>query len=97
MVTIASFYRLNYLQQADLIMQHGLFLQTRKEGNFVIDLYELHDLLIEIFYQNETEEPVSVMAYNTAEKLKTLHSGNLQPRLVIRKDSDNLREGNYAA
>jgi hypothetical protein len=97
MLTTSNFYRLNYLQQADLLLQQGLFLQTRNEGNFVIDLYELHDLLVEIFYQKENEEPVSVMVYNAAEKLKTLFAGNLQPRLTIRKDKDHFRTGNYAA
>lgn len=62
----------------------------------MVDLYELHDLLVEIFYLHETEEPVSVMAYNTAEKLKTLPVGNLQPRLTI-KNTQTFRKGNYAA
>ena len=97
MVSTSSFYRLAYTQQADLLLQQGLFLQTRKEGNFIIDLYELHDLLVEIFYQNDSEEPVSVMAYNAVEKLKSLYAGNLQPRLIIKKGNDNFRKGNYAA
>lgn len=94
MFTTASFYQLNYQQQADLLLKHGLFLQTRIEGNFVIDLYELNDLLIEIFYQNENDEPVSVMAYNAVEKLKTMQPRLLQPRLTIKND---LQKGTYAA
>ena len=97
MLSTSSFYRLNYTQQADLLLQQGLFLQTREQENFVIDLYELHDLLVEIFYQRETGEPVSVMAYNAMEKLKTLYAGNLQPRLTIKKGNDGFCKGNYAA
>ena len=96
MVTSSDFYQLNYTQQADLLLQQGMFLQTRLEGNFIIDLYELHNLLVEIFYLDETEEPVSVMAYNTADKLKSLHMGNLQPRLTIKKN-DAFQKGNFAA
>jgi len=96
MFTTSSFYRLNYLQQADLLSQQGSFLQTRSEGNFTIDLYELNDLIVEIFYQKETEEPVSVMAYDAMEKLKALYPGGLQPRLTV-KASDSERKGAYAA
>jgi len=97
MVTASTFYQLNYIDQADLLLQQGNFLQTRSEGNFIIDLYELQDLLIEIFYQKENEEPVSVMAYTTTEKLKLFGKGNLQPRLTIKNNNDQIQEGNYAA
>ena len=96
MLSTSSFYQLNYAQQADALLQQGLFLETRKEGNFIIDLYELHDLLVEIFYNNESEQPVSVMAYNALDKLKKLYPGKLQPRLRI-KDNGDYRKGAYAA
>ena len=98
MVTSSTFYQLNYREQADLLLKQGTYLQTRSEDNFIIDLYELEDLLIEIFYNNESEEPVSVMAYNTSEKLKTLVKGNLQPRLTIRKEgTDSFQNESFAA
>lgn len=97
MLTTSGFYRLNYAQQADLLLQQGTFLQSRPEGAFLIDLYELNDLLIEIFYQKETGEPVSVMAYNAEEKLKSLFPKNLQPRLILKKGAGNYRNGACAA
>ena len=96
MITSSTFYQLNYTDQADLLIEQGTFLQTRSEDNFIIDLYELQDLLIEIFYEKENEEPVSVMAYNTTEKLKTLGKGKMQPRLTI-KDNNAVQKGSYAA
>ena len=97
MVTATGFYQLNYTEQADMLLQDGMFLLTRTEGNFVIDLYELHDLMVEIFYHKESEEPVSVMAYNTADKLKTMNFGNLQPRLTFKDNHDPFPTGSYAA
>jgi len=97
MVSTSTFYQLNYHQQADLLLQQGTFLQTRSEDNFIIDLYELQDLLIEIFYQQDTQEPVSVMAYDTTEKLKSLGKGKLKPRLTIKKSDDPVQKGSYAA
>lgn len=96
MTTASTFYQLNFSQQADVLQRHGLFLFTRTEGNFIIDLYELQDLVVELFYNRETDEPVSVMAYNAAEKLKTLPLGNIQPRLRIRNNADYPKQ-NYAA
>ena len=95
-MVISTFYQLNYSEQADLLLKQGTFLSSRAEGNFVIDLYELHDLIIEIFYQKEDEEPVSVMAYDTSERLRKLTGKNLQPRLTI-KNNDSFQKGNYAA
>lgn len=96
MLTTAGFYRLNYTQQADALTRGGIFLETRREGNYVVDLYELDDLLIEVFYQKDSEEPVSVMAFDAVKKLKHLYAGSLQPRLTI-KSSDRYQKSNYAA
>lgn len=95
-MVISTFYQLTYSEQADLLLRQGTFLCSRAEGNFVIDLYEVQDLIIEIFYQKESEEPVSVMAYDTTEKLQKLSKKNLQPRLTIKKN-DPYQKGSYAA
>jgi hypothetical protein len=88
MINSTHFYQLTYQQQADLLLSEATFLLSRMEDSFIVDLFELDDILVEIFYQNETEELVSVMAYNTSEKLKLLTNGvNLKPRLTIKKDS----------
>jgi hypothetical protein len=95
-MVISTFYQLPYTEQADLLLKQGTFLSSRAEGNFIIDLYEMQDLIIEIFYRHEDEEPVSVLAYDTTEKLQQLTRGNLQPRLTIR-NTDNFQKGSYAA
>jgi hypothetical protein len=96
-MVISTFYQLNYNEQADLLLNQGTYLQTRQEGNFIIDLFELQDLLVEVYYQSEDEEPVSVMACETSDKLKTISAGNLKPRLTIKKTNDPVQKGSYAA
>ncbi len=87
MLTTSTFYQLTYTEQADTIIQEATFIQTRTENNFVVDLYELHDLPVELFYQKGNEELVSIMAYNTGDKLKTLSKGiDLAPRLTFKTD-----------
>ena len=88
MVTATEFYQLGYQKQADLLLTDVTFLLSRVEDGFIVDLYELDDLLVEIFYQKDNEDLVSVMAYNTSEKLKVLTNGvNLKPRLTIKKEA----------
>ena len=92
MITSTNFYQLSCQQQADLLLREATFLLSRLEDNFIVDLYELDSILVEIFYQKENEDLVSVMAYNTSEKLKTLTKGaNLSPRLTIKKEGNSLQ------
>ena len=87
MLTTSTFYRLSYTQQADTILQEGTFIQSRTEKNFMVDMFELHDLLIEVFYQKQSEDLVSIMAYNTNDKMQMLSKGiNLTPRLSYKTD-----------
>ena len=87
MITTSTFYHLTYTQQADKILREGTFIQTRSENNFVVDLFELDELLVEVFYQRESEELVSIMAYNTTDNLRTLSKGiNLSPRLTFKTE-----------
>src|SRR5215218_5919427 len=88
MINSTHFYQLSYQQQADILLSNATFLLSRIEDSFIVDLYELDDLLVEVFYQKDNEDLVSVMAYNTSEKLKMLTKGaNLKPRLTIKKDA----------
>ena len=87
MINSTHFYQLSYQQQADLLLSAATYLLSRTEDSFVVDLFELDDMLVEVFYEADTEDLVSVMAYNTSEKLKSLTKGaNLSPRLTIKKE-----------
>lgn len=87
MLTTLAFYQLTYTQQADSILQEGTFIQSRTENDFIVDLYELHELLVEVFFQKDSGNLVSIMAYNTNDKLKMFSKGiNLAPRLSFRPD-----------
>lgn len=92
MINSTHFYKLSYQQQADLLLSDATYLLSRNEDSFVVDLYELDDILVEVFYLKESEFLVSVMAYNTSEKLKVLTNGvNLTPRLTIKKETPSLQ------
>ena len=98
MINSTHFYQLSYQQQADILLSHATFLLSRIEDSFIVDLYELDDLLVEVFYQNDNEDLVSVMAYNTSEKLKALTNGvNLTPKLTIKKETPYQTQSEFFA
>lgn len=98
MFNSTNFYQLSYQQQADILLANATFLLSRMEDSFIVDLYELDDILVEIFYQHDTEDLVSVMAYNTSEKLMMLTNGaNLKPRLTIKKEGSFQLQNDYYA
>ena len=95
MINSTSFYQLSYQEQADILLREATFLLSRIEDHFIVDLYELDSILVEIFYQQDNEDLVSVMAYNTSEKLKILTNGaNLTPRLTIKKEGQSVQSLN---
>lgn len=99
MFNSTDFYQLSYQQQADVLLSDATFLLSRIEESLIVDLYELDHLLVEVFYQKENEDLVSVMAYNSSEKLRALTNGaNLKPRLTFKQDgsSYSARTGFYA-
>lgn len=98
MINSTNFYQLSYHQQADILLADATYLLSRTQDSFIVDLYELDDLLVEVFYQQENEDLVSVMAYNTSEKLQTLTGGvNLKPRLTIKKELPYTAQNEYYA
>jgi hypothetical protein len=95
MINSTQFYQLTYQQQADILLSDATFLQSRIEDNFIVDLYELDEIMVEVFYEMATEDLVSVMAYNTSEKLKMLTGGtSLTPRLRIKHESASYQTSN---
>ena len=97
MLNSTLFYQLSYQEQADILLSEATFLLSRIEDSFIVDLYELDDLLVEVFYQKDNEDLVSVMTYNTSEKLKLLTNGaNLTPRLTIKKEAPAYSAEYYA-
>ncbi len=93
MINASTFYQMSYQQQADILLSEATYLLSRLEDSFVVDLYELDDILVEVFYESDTEELVSVMAYNSTEKLKALTKGvNLAPRLTFRNATQAFRK-----
>ena len=98
MLTASTFYQLSFQQQADSLLREATFIHSRLEDNLVVDLYELHDLLVEIFFLKENEDLVSIMAYNATDKLQVVTKGiNLKPRLTIKPEKNCFKAKEFCA
>ena len=62
-----GFNRLTIPQQAEVLSEEGLYLHTREEPGFFVDLYELHGLYIEIYFHKKQEGLVIVKSFYSSE------------------------------
>jgi len=76
-----GFNRLTIPQQAEVLSEEGLYLHTREEPGFFVDLYELHGLYIEIYFHKKQEGLVIVKSFYSSEdaEIHTLDEEFLYP------------------
>lgn len=55
-----DFQYLALQQQKVLLQKKGQYMYTRQEPKFFIDLFELDDLIVEVYYHHRTPEPVCI-------------------------------------
>ena len=84
MVIPLNFNSLPPADQADLLLAEGVFLNTRREADQVIDRYRLHDFLVEVCYSVSTVEPIAVTSFYPKQRQSPIYQMQV-PRLSIRK------------
>jgi hypothetical protein len=62
-----GFNRLTIAQQAEDLAEEGLYLYTREEPAFFVDLYELHGLYIEIYFHKKQEDLIVIKSFYSSE------------------------------
>lgn len=74
-----GFGRLTIPQQAEVLLEEGLYLHTREEPGFFVDLYELNGLYIEIYFHKKQEDFVVVKSFysNEAGETKALEEADI--------------------
>jgi hypothetical protein len=61
------FNRLTVPQQAEILVNDGFFLHTRTEPEFVVDMYELEGLYVEIYYHKSQRDFVVIKSFYSSE------------------------------
>lgn len=81
-MTIKLFNLVSKKEQADLLEERAGYLCTRQEPEFIIDLYEMEDFFIEVYYHRTQEELVVVKTLCINEQPPSL-ADTLVPQLMV--------------
>lgn len=65
------FSRLTIPHQADILFNEGYYLSTREEPGFFVDLYQLHDLFVELYFHKKQRDFVVVKTFYSTEDVQT--------------------------
>ena len=65
------FSRLTIPQQADVLLKEAYYLDTREEPGFFVDMYQLHDLYVEIYFHKKQEGFIVVKTFYSTEDVQT--------------------------
>jgi len=73
-----SFSRLTISQQAEALLESGVYLLTREEPGFFVDSYEMHGLYIEIYFHKKQEDFVVIKTMYSSENVQTATTGDAE-------------------
>jgi hypothetical protein len=67
-MTATFFSQINRKSQAELIYHQGDFLYTRQEPQFIIDVYQLEDFFVEIYFHKHIEDFVTIRSFEATDR-----------------------------
>ena len=68
-MTIEEFQVMEKCQREKLLFDDGVYLASRQEPEFVIDLYQIHSFYIEAFYHHSKKRLIYLRAFSTTDEL----------------------------
>jgi hypothetical protein len=84
MISLTEFNALNKAGQADVLQYNGLYLNTRCEQEFIIDIYEVGRFYVEVHYHRTEPDLIVVKSFYTIEQYQlSLEEQHLTPRLRV--------------
>ena len=84
MVVPLNFNTLSRTDQADLLEAEGVFLNSRREADLVIDRYLLNAFLVDVYYQAATGDAIAVQSFYPTQQQPPIYQMHV-PRLHIRQ------------
>jgi hypothetical protein len=64
MLTCEEYQSLDELLQAQLLWVDGVFLISRKTEKLYVELFSLYDFYVEIFFDQQTDDPIYIKAFD---------------------------------
>lgn len=84
MVVPLNFNTLSRADQAELLLAEGTYLNSRQAADTIIDRYALHNFYVDVCYQKETDDLVSVQSFYPTQQRPPIYQMHL-PRLSVRQ------------
>jgi hypothetical protein len=78
------FNTLSKADQADLLEAEGVYLSSRRESEYLIDLYQLNDFFVEVHYHLASDAVTVQSFYQKQQHQSPIYQLPL-PRMVVRK------------
>ena len=69
-MTLYSYKLSSKAEKAICLWQNGVFIADRKDGNYLILLYQLHNFYVEIWYLNNVNKIDRTRTFSSTEPLK---------------------------
>jgi len=69
MLTCEEYQNLDELLQAQLLWIDGVFLMGRKTEKLCVELFSLYDFYVEIFFDQQTDDPLYIKAFDNTNYL----------------------------
>jgi hypothetical protein len=63
MISFQVFNLLDKHEQADVLSEDGVYLHTRQEPEFIIDLYQLNGFFVEVYYHSQQQQLMIVKSF----------------------------------
>jgi hypothetical protein len=78
------FNTLSKADQADLLEAESVYLSSRRESEYLVDLYQLNDFYVEVHYHLASDAVIVQSFYPRHQQQPPIYQLHL-PRMVVRK------------
>lgn len=84
MLVPLNFNTISRADQADLLLAEGVYLNSRKEADHLIDRYALHNFYVDVYYEDASGNAVAIQSFYPKQQRPPIYQMHL-PRLYIRQ------------
>ena len=74
MIELAFYNRLSLREKAEIMRYEGVYLCSRQEPEFVVDLYQIDHFYVEAFYHERKKEIVQLLSFSSTDPLQAYFS-----------------------
>ena len=70
MIELVQYNCLSKEKKTALLHSEGVYLCSRQEPEFIVDLYQLHEFYVEVFYHERINELIDLVSFKSNDPLK---------------------------